>query len=237
MHKIDGYGATPDHHFVEGDPTTGRPATRITAAWANALQDEVAGVVEAAGLVLSKDDNLQLLVAVRKLLRVACPVGTVWEGYAAAPPAGSLLLGGQLVSRVTYADLYLHAAGLGLVVDEATWAASAWTMFGAGDGSTTFRLPNLTEEFVTGVGPGRSLAQWQADAIQNITGAFGASSSDSSSLADGSGAFAHDGPASAQWGADPRGPEAGYTFDASRVVRTADRTRPRNVALLRCIYY
>ena len=55
------------------------------------------------------------------------PTGTIVMWGTGTAPSGWLLLQGQTVSRTTYSALY---AVLG-------------TLYGAGDGSTTFRLPNL----------------------------------------------------------------------------------------------
>lgn len=56
----------------------------------------------------------------------ATPVGTSVKGYWTTPPTGYLLEDGAPVSRITYANLY----------------AVIGTTFGAGDGSTTFNLPD-----------------------------------------------------------------------------------------------
>lgn len=55
--------------------------------------------------------------------------------FASSAPAGWLLANGQAVSRTTYADLY-NAIG---------------TTFGAGDGSTTFNVPDFRGRFPVGV--------------------------------------------------------------------------------------
>jgi len=68
MHRIDGAGATIDNLFTEGDPTTGVPATTVTGAWLNAIQEEIAHVVETAGLTLAKLDNTQLHAAIVALI-------------------------------------------------------------------------------------------------------------------------------------------------------------------------
>jgi microcystin-dependent protein len=57
---------------------------------------------------------------------------TMWGGLSA--PTGWLLCNGQAVNRAVYADLY----------------AILGTRFGAGDGSTTFNLPNMTDRFPMG---------------------------------------------------------------------------------------
>jgi hypothetical protein len=69
----------------------------------------------------------------------AGPAGTRLVGeivaYAGSTiPAGWLACDGSLVSRTTYASLF----------------AAIGTTFGAGDGSTTFALPNLADRFLTG---------------------------------------------------------------------------------------
>lgn len=63
------------------------------------------------------------------------PVGTViaWLGTGSAP-AGYLEANGQTVSRTTYAELF----------------SVFGTSYGAGDGSTTFGLPNLNERHLKG---------------------------------------------------------------------------------------
>lgn len=71
MHRIDGSGATEANLFTEGDPSGGVPATTVTDDWLNAVQEEVAGVVEGAGLTLNKADNTQLLQALQTLAGIA----------------------------------------------------------------------------------------------------------------------------------------------------------------------
>lgn len=68
MHRIDGAGATASNLFTEGDPSTGVPATTVTGAWLNAIQEEVAHVIEAAGIVLNKADNGQLYAAIAAIV-------------------------------------------------------------------------------------------------------------------------------------------------------------------------
>ena len=67
MHRIDGDGNV-DNLFVEGNPATGQEATQVTDDWLNAVQEEIAAVIEAAGLTLDKEDNAQLLAAVMSIL-------------------------------------------------------------------------------------------------------------------------------------------------------------------------
>ena len=62
------------------------------------------------------------------------PPGTIVPSAAASVPAGYLSCEGQAVSRTTYADLF----------------AAIGTAYGAGDGSTTFGLPNLGYKYPRG---------------------------------------------------------------------------------------
>lgn len=58
---------------------------------------------------------------------VGLPVGTIVPWAKASVPSGFLLCDGSAVSRTTYADLYA------IIADA----------YGAGDGSTTFNVPNI----------------------------------------------------------------------------------------------
>ncbi len=68
------------------------------------------------------------------LLKTLIPTGCVQAFAGATTPTGWLLCDGSAVSRTDYADLY----------------AVIGDTFGAGDGSTTFNLPNLVDKFVEG---------------------------------------------------------------------------------------
>lgn len=136
MHRIDHPDAatslpipfTPGDpgYFTEGSPSAGDPPTHVTADWLNAVQEELVGAIIAAGLTLDKEENGQLIIAIREL---GVPTGTVFEVAGTTVPNDSYLLAdGSAVSRTTYARLF----------------ARIGTIFGAGDGSTTFNLPNLT---------------------------------------------------------------------------------------------
>lgn len=54
--------------FTPGDPQADIPATPVRAWWLNMITAELKNVVEAAGLVLDKSNNAQLLTAVNALI-------------------------------------------------------------------------------------------------------------------------------------------------------------------------
>jgi len=77
MFRIDSDGHL-NNLFTDGDPQAGTPATVISAAWLNALQEEIANVIEGAGITLEKGTNTQLLAALLALagggpLRISLP--------------------------------------------------------------------------------------------------------------------------------------------------------------------
>ena len=158
------------------------------------------------------------------------PSGSVMYFAGQTAPAGWLKANGAAVSRTAYAALF----------------AAIGTTYGTGDGRTTFNLPDLRGEFVRGWDDGRgidsrrALGSAQSDAIRNITGKLDSGQNQAEQLFDNvitSGAFGKE-QATKQWTFDSsaRGDAVtAVTFDASRVVPTANENRPRNIALLACI--
>ncbi|BBD08753.1 phage tail protein [Desulfovibrio ferrophilus] len=162
------------------------------------------------------------------LIQAAVPSGVVMAFGAGSAPSGWLVCEGSAISRVDYAPLFA-------VVGET---------YGAGDGSTTFNLPDLRGEFVRGWDDGRGvdvdrvLGSAQEDALQNIIGEIKDIGAASSNGLRATGPFYENGGVGDyDAGTDtPIGSDfCNIGFDASRVARTADETRPRNVAFLYCI--
>lgn len=139
-------------------------------------------------------------------------------------PAGWLKCNGALVSRTTYAALF----------------AAIGTTFGAGDGSTTFALPDLRGEFVRGLDDGRGvdsarvMGSAQTDALQghvhSMTGATGYAGGNS-------GPTNYLGQNSSNGLVGNLGVGSPASDGSNGSPRTAAETRPRNVALLACIKY
>lgn len=96
------------------------------------------------------------LEPVKAAIVARLPAGFVaaWPGN--TPPDGWLVCNGSAVSRTTYADLF----------------AAIGTTFGAGDGSTTFKLPDYRGDFLRGYLSGTSAAigTRQAEGLPNISG-------------------------------------------------------------------
>lgn len=82
------------------------------------------------------------------------PVGIVQAYAGTTIPNGWLLCDGRAVSRTTYANLY----------------ACIGDTYGAGDGSTTFNVPNLVDKFVEG---SATAGTEKSAGLPNIKGSFG----------------------------------------------------------------
>lgn len=158
----------------------------------------------------------------------ALPVGATVAFPLNKVAPGFLELDGSVKSIAVYPDL---AAFLG-------------TAFNKGDeGAGNFRLPESRGEFLRGWDHGRgvdvdrAIGSNQLDALQNITGQYAANNG-VQLAATGTvlGAFI----ATANGGTQlPNGTASSgvinMSFDASRVARTADETRGRNLAVIWCI--
>lgn len=59
---------TPDERFHDGDPFNGVEGTLVTADWLNTVQEEIAAVIEQAGLTLDPVATNQLYQAINILL-------------------------------------------------------------------------------------------------------------------------------------------------------------------------
>lgn len=87
------------------------------------------------------------------------PAGMISFFANSSPPSGWLRCDGSAVSRTTYSDLF----------------AAIGTLYGAGDGSTTFNIPDLRGEFIRvfdagrGVDAGRAFGSAQAQSVESRT--------------------------------------------------------------------
>lgn len=152
------------------------------------------------------------------------PVGMTAHHYAQAAPDGWLELNGQLVNRADYPLLWDHVVANGAVVTDAAWPSGNWGFFSSGNGTSTFRLPDGRGEHARaadrgrGVDLGRNLFSWQHDDFRAHSHAVATSGTDLSS--------------------------AGFIADASppnvNIAATGatggPETRPRNIALLWCVF-
>jgi len=89
MNRIDHSTATADKKFTEGSPAAAVPATVVTAAWLNVVQEELVKAVLAGGLSLSPTNDGQLGAIITSLLgslALKAPLASpVFSGNPTAP--------------------------------------------------------------------------------------------------------------------------------------------------------
>lgn len=135
------------------DGPSGR--TPITAALLTRIEDGLSSVSSLVDTLLERinavkstaDGNAVKVKEHTTVLQAASaalvPIGAVVPFWGLQEPAGWLLCKGQAVSRATYKELF-DVIG---------------TRSGAGNGSTTFNVPDLRESLIYGVGDSGSFAQ------------------------------------------------------------------------------
>lgn len=69
MHRIDSNGATNDNLFTEGNAALSVPATVVSAAIMNDIQEEVIKPIEAVGIALAKGTRDQLFNAILEIIK------------------------------------------------------------------------------------------------------------------------------------------------------------------------
>jgi len=162
------------------------------------------------------------------------PVGVIQAFAGSTSPSGWLECDGSAISRTTYADLF----------------AVIGTTFGAGDGSTTFNLPDLRGEFIRGWDNGRGV---------DASRAFGSSQSDQNkshthtATIDSAGAHTHTisendlnsqggsgramSNSSSQTGTQTTSSNGTHTHTITIDNDGGTEARPRNIALMYIIKY
>lgn len=95
-------------------------------------------------------------VSGRPDLSALIPPGTIIHYAGRTVPSGWLICNGANVSRTDYAALF----------------AAIGTIYGTGDGVTTFGLPNLDGRFLEGTTYTGSVGTYHSAGLPNITGSF-----------------------------------------------------------------
>jgi identified by metaGeneAnnotator len=164
-----------------------------------------------SGKYLSMRNDGELRYDGKRLLNVddlagMIPSGAVMYFAGQIAPTGWLKANGAAVSRTTYAALF----------------AAIGTTYGAGDGRSTFNLPDLRGEFIRGWDDGRGIDRGRV---------FGSAQSDELK------AHTHGGVPQRTGDNDRGGASSWYSIDGVGQTEATggNETRPRNIALLACI--
>ncbi|WP_347003875.1 integrase [Enterobacter roggenkampii] len=242
--------ATQDGKYTDGSVAGGIAATRLRAAAFNAMQEELAHIVESAGLALDINDMTQVLKAIQKLtLSRANPFADIKSDGAAAISTALTNLG---LGNLKY--------GAPMIGELVHWPRSEmpqeiWTDCGMefipymGQSFDAVKYPLLAQLHPTnklpadmrgyvprgwdnarGIDIARVLMSSQEDAIRNIVGTW--SPITGGYYADGfSGAVTKNtGAQYPQIASSTATVTNGLKFDASLSVPTASENRVRNVA-------
>lgn len=243
--------ATPEGLFTDGDPLANPPVPRTLfySKWPNMIQRELLNVLAAAGVDPEQGTFDQVAKSILALCnRAAGHVGELKIMVGAGPsaaPQDFFYPDGPEFNRSTYAELWDWAQEFGRVVPEADWQSNLANRpsFSDGDGATTFRGPDLRGLFWRFLGggtwdSGRQAGTMQEDALQNIVGEMNQLRL-MDNIVNTSGAFDHvaGSDSDEDFVSGNNGFLHSFSFDASRVVRTATETRAINAAFPAFIRY
>lgn len=184
-------------------------------------------------------------------------VGQVSSFVGTNVPGGWLETNGALVSRGSFSALWAYAQASGNIVSDSVWFSnSAHGCFSTGDGSTTFRLPDLRAVYTVGwahdrsgmADTGRSCGVFQDQVVKAHTHNGTTQTDYPDHTHHQYGSYASNGsygngqsvqyPSGADWqttGADTRH-QHNFTTDGGSGLSAAMNV-PQNVALIRCISY
>lgn len=236
--RVDPQGITQtagDGRYLQLDAASGSPTSAVSylRLTGGTLTGDLTlnGVPSTANMASTKgyvDDEIAAIPAATDLT----PAGTIIYTARATAPTGYIKANGAAISRTTFETLF----------------TAIGTIYGAGDGSTTFNVPDLRGEFLRGfddsrgVDSGRALGTAQSG--QNLShshvGAITSTGTHPHSYEKTTGGTDHDGHGS---GIDLRSGtttanvsgDGGHGHTVSISADGGTEARPRNIALLACI--
>lgn len=134
---VDGIRLYPDDYTVDS-PTQITLATSYPEGTAFlAVQNEPNNQIKANQVLMQPDiDSLSTVQALLERLNQGDPAGRIASYGGTVAPGGWIQCDGRELNRTTYARLF----------------SAIGTTWGAGNGTTTFNVPDLTDDFLTGAG-------------------------------------------------------------------------------------
>lgn len=204
---------------TDGSPTGGIQATVPGAQWYNAVSMEIVHAIRAAGLTPDRNNLSQLAAAIRTIAGSGVPPGAIQFFATQSAPSGWLVCDGRAVRRADYPALF----------------AAIGTLYGDGNGTSTFNLPDMVGRFAEG--STTAVGQSVEAGLPDIQGRFSGTENAVPSRSTITGAFASSGTTG-------NGPD-GYNTDdyvidfrASRyngIYGRSSTVQPASVRLLPCI--
>jgi hypothetical protein len=227
-------------------------SNKITSLATGTVGTDAATTAQVTAAQAASQPVSAVLTSLSSRSGVPTTVGMVSKFVGSTPPSGWLKANGALVSRTTYADLWAYAQACGSLETDATWASSKlYGDFSMGDGSTTFRLPDLRQCFSVGwaddktggVDDSRVIGSFQSQAIlaHTHTGTTGDQSADHTHSTVASSGWSNDGAGTAklvqQGSGTTGGASTGHTHSFTSASTGGTRCVPNNVAMMYCISY
>ncbi|WP_392441007.1 hypothetical protein [Edwardsiella piscicida] len=109
--------ATSGGQYTDGNVAGGIAATRLRAAAFNAIQEELANIVESAGITLSPDDSNQVLTALKKHFQASDATLTALAGLATSENKIPYFIGADRAALADFSKVGRDIAGAGTVND------------------------------------------------------------------------------------------------------------------------
>lgn len=176
--------------FVDENPATGQPGSRIPASWGNQVTQEIKAVIEAAAIAPSDQASDQLVEAIQKLIAESTAdtggmprfTAYLWTGRGDAMPEGDTQSSGQQLLDLMYPDMRADVVATQFTCTEAEWQADPYkrvTHWSLGDGVSWMRPPdkngvqpgNVGAFYGVGANPaGAKPGTAVIDAMRNLTG-------------------------------------------------------------------
>lgn len=230
---------TPGYTFTSNEVVT---PTKLNSAATPVVSNIVTADIVDANVTTAKIANGAVTQEKLNSSVTLVPTGAVMPFAMNTAPSGWLAANGSTVSRTTYSDLF----------------AAIGTTYGAGDGSTTFTLPDLRGYFVRGSGTNTdgtasgTFGAKQTDSVisHSHSGTTGDDSPDHTHRQKVSGNIGNGGDDYSASNKDPKyanGIDGNYNTNgastrhqhnfttSSQSPAGATETRPKNIALLYCI--
>ena len=241
LNILDGVtSTTAELNILDGVTSTTAELNILDGVTSTTAELNILDGVTATTTELNFVDGVTSSIQTQINLAVAqTPAGAIMPFAMSSVPTGWLECNGSAVSRSTYASLF------SAISDD----------YGAGDGSSTFNLPDLRGTFIRGFANGSSndadrasrtnrgdgttgdvVGSKQADAIRNIVGEYkNVASPFPQGDAAATGAFFLGSSGAGQTGITGSSGTPNLKFDASRNVATGSDNRPLNVQMMYCI--
>ena len=205
---------------------SGAKITDASIAFAKLAAAVIASQAEAeAGTATDKLMTPQRVAqAISVQIPPAVPTGAIMAFGVTSIPGGWLLCNGANVSRTAYAALF----------------AAIGTRFGAGDGSTTFTLPNLDGRFLQGTTDTSQVGKYVEAGLPNITGNILGGGGNGNDRSYFTGAFSRTGTGPSKTSRAEHGESCNNTADflasrSSSIFGMSSTVQPLALSVLPCI--